>query len=315
MNRMMLLAALVACGGSPKKPVDQPILPPDQTAEKAPSAPPPAEKPAEPPPPKPMAPADVSLPLGETTVKLVSPGKGSKAKLAYAPKADAKQHLEVQMDFRARQDTQEDISPSVVLTGDATVNAGKSQFTVTETGVKDRAGQKAKSSEVATALHSLVQMTLSNQAAANGVSNQLSLHIEKPDQMTSSALQLVGLSWPELIPVPTEPIGVGAKWEATTKTHFAEKLEITRVTTYELKEHKGAAWTIAATTKISGPDQDLEGTKASDVGGAGESTITLTDGQVYPTALATKGDTHFTVSNGQQKMVIAMETATTITSK
>lgn len=318
MKRMMFLAALAACGGGEKKKVDQPILPPDQAAqEKAPSAPPPVEKPAETAPPKPLPPADVALPLGDSTIKLVNAGKGSKAKLVYAPKADAKQHLEVQMDFHAKQDTQDDISPSVVLVGDATVSAGVSRFTVTDTSAKARDGAKLPPAQVAEALHSLVSMTLSNQAAANGTSKELALHIEKPDNMTSSALQLVGLAWPELIPVPSEPIGVGAKWEVTTKTHFAEKLEITRVTTYELKDHKGAAWTIASTTKITGPDQELEGAgaKATDVGGAGAATITLTDGQVYPTALDTKGDTHFTVSNGTQKMVIAMETATTITSK
>src|SRR4051812_46480142 len=121
---MWFIAGAVACGGGPKKPADQPILPPDPApVAKQEPAPNPdvAVKPAVEKPAEPAKPADVSLPLGETTVKLIDAGKGKKAKLAFAPKADAKQHVVIALDFRAKQDADSDISPTMILSGDASV--------------------------------------------------------------------------------------------------------------------------------------------------------------------------------------------------
>jgi len=321
-----ILLGLVACGGGPKKQADQPILPPDHTPaitkqEPAPPAKPvEAEKPA-----PPMQPADLAIALGETSVKLVSPGKGALARLAFAPKSDARQHVEVAIDFRARQDvsgdpkqSQDDVSPTMILAGDATAKSAASGadfvLAISEAHAKDKAGSKLPAAKLEPALSSLVGMTMSGTVAAAGTSSELKLHIEKPDAMTSSALQLVGLAWPEWVPFPAEKIGVGAKWEATAKTLIAGKLAVTRVTQYEVTAHKGAAWTVKATSKVTGADQDLDGTKATNIAGTGSGQLTIIDGTIYPISM-TKGETHFTVDAGDKKLAISLETAATITVK
>ena len=312
---MTLLAFVVACGGGQKKPSDNPILPPEP-GTKAPEPEAAAKPPAEPAKPAaPLPPADVNLPLGDSTVKLLKPGAGKKAKLAFAPKADAKQTVEIAMDFHAKQDAQEDVSPTVVIVGDATAKADQTTFTVTGTSAREVSGSKLPITQLEQALGSLHGMTIASTVTPSGTSKELVLHIDKPDQMTNSALQLVGLAWPEWIGVPNEPIGVGAKWEVTTKTHFAEKLEITRITTYELKAHAGATWTIEETSKTTGPDQDLEGAKATGISGAGTGTITLTDGAVLPTAMTGKNETHFSVDAGGKMLVLSMETGVVIKAK
>ncbi len=270
--------------------------------------------------PEPMKPADVSLPLGETTVKLVDAGKGKKAKLAFAPKANAKQHVEIAMDFRARQDTEDDISPTMILTGDATVKGGTMgsydiSLAVASATAKDVAGSKLPAAKLQPALGSLVGMTIGGVVGPDGTTKELALHIDKPDAMTGSALQLLGLAWPGWVALPADPIGVGAKWEATTKTHLAEKLAVTRVTSYELTAHTGNAWTVKETVKVTGVDQDLDGTKATDIAGSGSGQLTLADGAIYPSG-TTEGETHFTVAaSADKKIVLSIKTGATITTK
>jgi hypothetical protein len=263
-----------------------------------------------------MKPADVSLPLGDTTVKLVDPGKGKKAKLAFAPKTDAKQHVEIAMDFRAKQDTEDDISPTMILGGDATVKGGTNGayaivLAVTTADAKDVAGSKLPAAKLQPALVSLVGMTIGGVVGVDGTTKELALHIEKPDQMTGSALQLLGLAWPEWVALPAEAIGVGAKWEATTKTHLAEKLEVTRVTSYELTAHTGNAWTVKETVKVTGADQELDGTKATNIAGSGSGQLTIADGAIYPSG-TTQGETHFTVAAADKKIVLSITTGATI---
>ncbi len=316
---MVFLAAAVACGGS-KKPVDNPILPPDQTAaakpdEAAKPDPEPVKAPEKAP--EPMKPADVSLPLGDTTVKLVDAGKGKKAKLAFAPKADAKQHVEIAMDFRAKQDSEDDISPTMILGGDATVKGGTNgsyavQLAVTTADAKDVAGVEAARRE-APAGAGLARRHDDRRRgrAVDGTTKELALHIDKPDQMTGSALQLLGLAWPEWVALSAEAIGGGAKWVGTPKTHHAEKLEVTRVTSYELTAHTGNAWTVKETVKVTGADQDVDGTKATNIAGSGSGQLTIADGAIYPSG-TTQGETHFTVAAQDKKIVLSITTGATI---
>lgn len=323
MSRFSVLAVVcaAACGGGPKKQVDQPILPPEPgqlgqagaTPEAKPEPTRPAQTVEKAEPPKP---AEVSLPTGETTVKLVSAGKGAKAKLVFAPKLDAKQHVEIAMDFHAKQDAQDDISPTMVLAGDATVKAGANgsyqiALLVSSATARDVAGSKLPATKLQPALASLVGMTIGGTVAANGTSSELALHVEHPDGMTGSALQLVGLAWPEWIALPSEPVGVGATWVATTKAHMAEKLEISRVATYELTAHTGSTWTLKRTLAVSGPDQDLDGAKASKIAGTGSGTLTLTDGGIYATG-SSASETHFSVEAGAEKHVLSIDTGATI---
>src|SRR5262245_19183275 len=104
MSRLWVLVLVVAACGGPQKsapppplPDDKPATPPAKPDDKA------AEKPAEPP--KPSGPVEVTIVAPQTTVKLVSAGKGKKEALRYTPKQGQKQQVELALDFGGKQDT------------------------------------------------------------------------------------------------------------------------------------------------------------------------------------------------------------------
>src|SRR5262245_57941183 len=101
MHRLTLLIAVAACGGSSKPPPSAP-LPETKQATPAPASDgtaasqsktaPEASAEAKPEAPaKPAGPVEVKLPALQTTVKIVSAGKGKKEPLRYTAKQGAKQ--------------------------------------------------------------------------------------------------------------------------------------------------------------------------------------------------------------------------------
>src|SRR5690242_15408632 len=114
MRSLPLIAAVAAACGTPKPPPTAP-LPPDKPAAAATPAQPSPEaesvakqaevKPAAPP--APAGPVEIKIPAPQTTVKIVSDGKGKKQALRYTPKQGAKQAVEVAMDFAGKQDSDE----------------------------------------------------------------------------------------------------------------------------------------------------------------------------------------------------------------
>ena len=114
--------------------------------------------------------------------------------------------------------------------------------------------------------------------------------------------------------MPTQPLGVGAKWQSTTATRLADKLAVTQVTDYELVGHDGPAWRIRGTTRITGKDQDIEGAKASDISGAGTSETTITEGALYPAHKASL-QTRFTLSDGNKSTQFTLVLGGTVTVK
>jgi hypothetical protein len=95
--------------------------------------------------------------------------------------------------------------------------------------------------------------------------------------------------------LPSEAVGVGAKWQVTRTVKIVDKVDVTHTTEYELKDHKGAIWTIAGTTKVSGTDQSVGDAKLTNIGGKGAVDVALADGALYP-KLASTVDTGFTVT-------------------
>ncbi len=311
MSRLSILMFVVAaaCGGHPK-PVQTAPLPEDKPAQ--PTPPVAATKPApEPEPPKSAGPVEVTVPANKVSVKLVTPGKGKREALRYTTKAGDKQKVEVAMDFAAKQTETgkppaDQIVPTIVLAGEAETKsidaAGNAVYslTVSSTDARDVAGSQLPAEKFKIVLGSLAGLVISSTLKANGAAGDIILRIEKPTEMSAGALELIKMTLPAFPMLPAEPVGVGAKWQATTSAKLADKLDVTQVTDYELVAHKGTTWTIKGTTKVVGTDQDVgDGAKITGIKGTGTTEATLADGSLYPTTKALL-ETQFTASNPKE---------------
>ena len=288
MRRLLPLILVAACGGT-SKPAPTAPLP-----EEAKAAPPPAAKepapPAEPPKPAPPAgPVEVKIPAVQTTVKVVSGGKGKKEALRYTVKQGAKQGVELAMDFSGKQDTEEQVVPTIVLIGEAETRAvdkdGNAEYQVTVTGTDARtvAGSQVPVEKFKAVLGSLAGLTIGGTIGTTGVAGDVTLRIEKPQDNAADTLELLRLTFPTLPVLPKEAVGVGARWQSTTSAKLADRLDVTQITDYELVAHSGSTWTIKGTTKVSGKDQEVEDSKVSAISGTGTSETTIAAGALYPT--------------------------------
>jgi len=304
MRRTLIALLIAACGGPSKPTTPPPTLPEDKKPEPAPVAE--APKPA--PPPKDPDPIDVPITTGKATYKLASAGKGQKAVIKIGATEGAKQDLQLAIDFAGKQvappelgGEQSDVAPTLVLASALEVGAvdkDGAKFKVTFTGVdaRDRAGSKATKEQFKKSLDVLAGVQLSGQVGTTGQLSNLSLHVQKPNDQTMAALELVRISLMPMWPiVPTEAVGVGAKWTVTTPTSIADRIEATQTTSYEVVSHKGNAWVLKGTTKLDGKDQQIKDTKFEKIGGTGAVDITLTDGAFVPQS-ASKVANDFTAS-------------------
>lgn len=325
MRCLPLILAVAACGGSSKPPPTAP-LPPDSSAkaaDKPPATPPEAEQLAKQPeskPPAPAGPVEIKIPAPQTTVKMVSDGKGKKQPLRYTAKQGAKQSVEVAMDFAGKQDTDEQIVPTIVLIGEAeTRNVDKdggTEYTLTVTGTDARAvaGSAVPADQLKTVLGALNGLTINGKRGANGASGDLTLRIEHPPEHATDALGLIRETFPALPVLPSQPIGVGARWQSTTSAKLADKLDVTQVTDYEVVSHEGSTWKIKGTTKVSGKDQDIDNAKISSITGNGTSETTISDGSLYPTHKASL-ETQFKAADKDKSSQFTIKVSGAVTPK
>lgn len=301
MRRYLLLTLVAACGHS-AKPATAPIVDPKPVADSKPEAgteKPPEAKPA-------LDPIDVPVAAAKTSYKLVSRGKGPKAVLQIDAKAGSKQALNLAIDFAGKQvapkelgGTQEEVAPTLILAseleaGEADGNGRKFKLTFTGVDANDRTGAKATKEQFKTELGILIGTVLGGSVSASGQLANMTLHVDKPTDKTMAALELIRISMMPMWPVlPTEAIGVGAKWRVTSTYTIADRLEATRTTDYEVVSHNGSAWELKAATKISGEAQTIRDTKFEKIGGSGSFQGTLSDGVFAPTS-STKMKTDFT---------------------
>ncbi len=281
----LILLVAAACGGSPKPPPTVPL--PNDTQAATPPAPP--APPAAPEPPPPPPPVEVKIAPPQTTVKLLTGGRGKKQPLRYTPTAGSKQVVELAMDFTGTQDTEARIVPTIVLTGEAEATAVDAEgnvdykLTITGTDAREVAGSSVPLDQFKPLLGTLSGLTLAGKRDASGLPAEQTLRIEKPARSAAEALELIRLTLPALPVLPKEPVGVGAKWKATTTARLADQLDVEQVTDYELIAHKGTTWTIKGKTKVTGKDQTIENGKISGISGVGTSETTIADGALYPT--------------------------------
>jgi hypothetical protein len=306
-----LFVAAAACGGPKPSPTTVP-LPPDKPAEPAPQPVADTTQPAPTPePPKALPPVEVTVPANKVTVKLVSPGKGKRAALRYTTKAGDKQQVELALDFSATQTETgkapaDQIVPTIVLAGEAETKSidkdgiAAYALTVSSTDARDVQGSDLTAEKFKIVLGSLAGLIISSSVATNGAAGDVAMKIEKPNEMTPGALELISMTLPQFPVLPAEPVAVGAKWQATATAKLAGKLDVTQVTDYELVAHKGTTWTIKGTTKVTGTDQDVGvGAKITSIKGSGTSEATLADGTLYPTTKSSLA-TQFTASNPKE---------------
>jgi hypothetical protein len=328
----VLLAAPAGCGGGGPKPQLAPL--PEDPKPAAPEDKPSTEKvgaqaddpppPEEEEPPVPAGPLEVKIPAQPTTVKLVAKGKGKLAPLRYTGKAGAKQKVELALDFTSIEtlgtDKNETVLPTIVLVGEAETKAvdkdGRADYAITVSGTdaRDVAGARIKPDDLKVMLGSLPGLVIGGSLAASGAAGEVTMRVEKPDGLTSGALDMVRLTFPSLPHLPAEPVGVGAKWETTTTSKLAGKIDVTEVTLYELVAVKGNTFTVKGKTTVTGADQALHGGKISGIRGTGQSELTLASGALLPT-YKTSLETQFTASEQDQSMTIALRVGGNVTAK
>lgn len=302
-----IVIALAACG-SKAKPQLAPLPDDPKPAEAKPAEPPPP-----PPPPAPLPPLDVTVPAQETTVKLISKGRGQPKQIRYPGKAGDKQKIELALDFGSTEsmgeETQDTTMPTLLLSGEVETKAVDNDgivYALAISAVDLRDVPNAKSAlsgderakelpKLKEALSSLGSLVIGGRMGATGAPRELALRIEKPDARSAGALEVVQLTMPSLPVLPKEAVALGAKWKTTMTTKLAGKIEIKVVTDYEVTAAKGSAWTIRGKTAISGADQTLETAKISKIKGSGTSEMTLGAG-LFP-AYKSKLDATFSASN------------------
>ncbi len=323
-----LAAALVACGGKPQPPIaplpddPAPAAEAPQEAKAPASQPGPPEEPARPP--VPSGPIEVKIPAQQTTVKLVAGGAGKRAPIRYSGKAGGKQQIELALDFASTEtmsaDKREMAMPTLVLVGEAETRAvdkdGRADYAITIRGTDARAvaGAQITPDELKQRFGSLAGLVIGGSVAANGTAGDVTIRIEKPDQFSEGALEMIRLTLPVLPLLPAEPVGVGAKWQTTTTLKLADKILVTQVTDYELVAARGNTWSIKGKTAVTGKDQEMHGGKITNIGGSGTSELTLAAGALYPTYRSSL-ETQFTASEAGQSLALAVRVGGAVTAK
>lgn len=286
---------VVACGNKSKGPPLAPLPPDEPTAAATPDAA--VAEPEEPTPPPALGPIEATIPTNEVAVKLVSPGKGKRVALKLAPKPGTKQQVELVLDFSLTQSaevggtkqSQTDVVPTVVLGGEGEAKAvgadGAVEYAlaIAKTDARETPGSQVPIDKFRGIMTSLVGLTFSGKVGANGATSPVSVKLEKPGEASAQVIDLVGLTLPVWPPLPAEPVGVGAKWQATSPLKLAGRLDVTQTIDYELVSYKNNTWTIKGKIKITGADQMMQGGRITKIAGSGTHEITLVDGALYPT--------------------------------
>ncbi|HEY4175297.1 MAG TPA: DUF6263 family protein [Kofleriaceae bacterium] len=307
MSRLSLLALVVAlgCGGKSTPPPTTP-LPEDKPATPVATTPAPPPKP-EPPPPAP-GPLDVAIEAPQTTVKLVNAGKGKKTPLAYASAATPSEQVDLTFDFVEKHFAPAELGgdgqngmPTIIFSTEAigtTVDKTAIEYTmkVSKTDAKDVEGARIKAEELKGALDTLKDFTIKGKVGPNGVALEpTKISVGVGDQVAQQIVNLMQIALPSWPALPTEAVGDGAKWTATTNMKLMGQVDVTVVTDYTLVKRKGTAATIKGTTKVSGVEQSKGPSKISDIAGTGTIDGTIDSAHVFPQFVSSL-DATFSVS-------------------
>lgn len=312
------LAPSTGCGGkggssntipeSQLEPAAEPVTP-------APAATP-TPTPAPAPPAAPPPPLQVSIEPSAATIKLLSAGKGTRAKLRLSLAASAKQQVELLMDAVIEQaptgqPAQKVIMPTVVLagTGEVTAVGGDGAATyrtvIDSVDVRDRPNQTLPAADVKSRLGTLIGMKIDGTVAAAGAAGATTYLIEKPEADTAGAIESLKMMLPTWVPLPEEAIGVGARWTVTLPVLW-NGIATSQTTTYKLVSRTATAAVISGEIKITGADQKLQDVAVSNITGSGQVEATLEAGKLYP-KLKRTSSTSVRLMQGTDGVVITMQ--------
>lgn len=317
---LILLALAASCGGKarstsntiPDSKLDasaDPVAAPGAATE----APTPAAPTA---PAAPAGPIKVAFAASQATVKLLSPGKGKRAPLRMAPTAAGKQQVEWLMDAvisqaPTGQTAQTVTMPTVVLVGTGEVTAvgadGVATYRTVIDAIDARAvpGQSIAPESIKSQVVSLTGMVVDGSVAPGGATGATTYVIEKPVAETAGAIESLRLMLPTWVPLPTEPIGVGAQWEVSLPVEL-NGIATTHVTVYKLVSRTASTAVLSGVTKVQGANQNLQDVEVSEISGQGTVSATLETGKLYP-KLKRDVSTKVRLKQGSEDVTITMQ--------
>lgn len=289
----VVVSVVSACGPKTKGPEIAPLLPDKPVAQTTPDAP---TAPAEPAPKPPSGPLQASLATIRPAVKLIQPGRGVRAALKLTPKRGVKQTVELALDFAViqsamvdgKRQSQPDIVPTIILGGTAEVRevdaAGRAIYlhTIRTTDARDVPDSRVPLDKFKPLVASVVGLTLEGSVEANGLTSDITAKLATPNDASGQVVELVAMTIPSWPALPIEPVGVGAKWQATAAYKLAGRLDVTHTTDYELIASKGNTWTIKGKVKITGADQTMQGGKITKITGEGTTEATIAANELFP---------------------------------
>jgi len=256
-----LLSLLLACGGKSSTPAPLAPLPDDGAVPhqddqaKAPPVQEDREQEKAPPEP-PLEPMTLTLEARTPEVAVVAKGKGKKAALRYALVAGATQRFELAVRMKADLSGNQMVMPelhatyareiqSVADDGTATV-----RFTLEEISATDVSGATAPAAEVSAALAAFVGLTIDTTITPQGLFGTQTVHL--PPGADPQTFELIA---PNMVVLPADKVGAGAKWKVTTQSFG--NIAATVTSTFKLDSRKGDVAKVSGATTVSAQPQTM----------------------------------------------------------
>jgi hypothetical protein len=220
-------------------------------------------------------------------LEMLSEGAEPKKALRYKVPKGSKTPVEFAMDMDIDAGMQMSM-PTLVMLMDIGVDEvaadGKMKLrsTVTNVTARDRPGASVKASTINGQLDMLNGLAMTATLAPDGTIKDANMEGGKtlPEAMKTQMGSMSQNLEQVAIPLPTVPIGVGAKWKAA-KTIEQNGMKMTTVNTVEITALDGDKMSFKTTSDITGPDQSIhQGGTTVDMediagGGTGKGTIDL----------------------------------------
>lgn len=300
MKRLVLLIGLAACG---KK-------------EEAKPAPTPAPEPV-------AKAADAAVAVeAPTKLELLEAGAEPKQVLHYQLTKGSKTSLELTTDIDFTAGKMGGPMPSLVMTmdigADDVLPDGKMKVksVISRVTAKDRAGAKMSADTISAQAAIMVGIGVVGTLGTDGTltdghidygSQNLPPEMQAQLGTLTKGFERVALS------LPTQPVGVGAKWR-TSKEVIENGAHMTAVTTIELTKVEGTVISFKRTSVITAPDQKLQqmgvDLEMKNIHGKGEGEGTL-DLSKMALVGAMTDELHDEVSGGGQQMIADMKMVST----
>ena len=269
------------------------------------------EQPTTPPPP-----VEVTIEASKATIKLLAPGSGKRAPLRLAPASGASQLVDLVMDAVIEQtpaggSVEKVTMPTVVLTGKGDVKTlatdGVITYQTSITGVdaREAVGQSVAPQAIKAQLTSLVGMVIDGTLSAAALPGATKYTVATPNESTVGAIESVRLMLPTWLPLPTEPVALGARWEVSQPVEI-NNIATVQVTTFTLRGRTGTTMTIAGETKVVGLDQKLGDVQVSDISGQGTVELVVDTAKLYPRMKRTVS-TKMRLRQGAEDVTVMMQ--------